>query len=173
MPGMNVWERILDKLTLPTGNQPVVVQGMPAVEDILRRNSDMTIYASAARVAAPTTAVLPDNLYTRGVKLHLDITAAANTAVTLQRIIEFFDPTGAAGAGKWVPIFTETAFAGSSVFAGLPKSKVITISPDIPTDTSNVDDIKINAALTRAWRVRMVHSDATSWTYSLGASMLI
>lgn len=151
-----------------------VLQGVSAIEDINRRNSDVTVYPSAARTAAPTTAVLPDNFYCRGVRLVLDITATAATTGTLQRVIEHFDPAAAAGAGRWVPIYTEATFTGTSVSGALPKSKVLSISPDFAaTDATNVDDIKVNSMLGRAWRVRVVHSDGSSWTYSLGATLLI
>lgn len=155
---------------------PVLVQGMPAVEDVLRRNSDMTVLASVARTAAATTAVLPDNFYCRGVRLTLDITATAATTGTLQRVIEHFDPTSAAGVGRWVPIYTEATFTGTTVTGGtgVPRSKVLSLHPSFAaTDVTDVDNIKVNSMIGRAWRVRVVHSDSSSWTYSLGASLLV
>lgn len=103
----------------------------------------------------------------RGVLLTLDITKAPAAAETLALQLEAKDPS----SGKYVPI---TAFAatkkGEELEAGA--TLAFTVYPG-GVETAAVGSHEVQAlALPRTWRVKVTHSGAGKWTYSVGASAL-
>lgn len=115
---------------------------------------------SAARVASTNSADLT-NPGAKGVRLTLDFTVqAVGTTLTLH--VDYKDPA----SGKYEEVFSAAAALGA----------VGTATYDIfPGDIVAADDItevqKLHIG--RTWRVRIVHSDADSCTYSVGACYLI
>lgn len=103
----------------------------------------------------------------RGVMLTLDVTKAPNAAETLTLQIEAKDPA----SGKYIPI---TAFAASKKGEelGAGATLAFTIYPG-GVETAAVGNHEAQALpLPRKWRVKVTHSGAGKWTYSVGASPL-
>lgn len=114
-------------------------------------------YASAVRSA---TFVGDDNRKvpgSRGVKVVLDITAVPGTD-TVQLIIEGKDRV----SGKYYAVLTGAAAVAVSTV-------VATVAPGI-TVTTNV---AVADELPDTYRVRVVHSAATNFTYSIGIDELV
>ena len=103
----------------------------------------------------------------RGVMIVLDVTAAPAAADTLTLQLEARDPA----SGKYVPI---TVFAvskkGEELEAGA--TLVFTLYPGA-AETAALGGHEVMALpLPRKWRVKVTHSAAGKWTYSVGASAL-
>lgn len=157
-----------------SGILPVSLQGLSPVEEVNRKNSDITLIPSGVYSAGspPAVPVPDDNLYARGVRLSLDITAAPNTTDSLQIVLEHNDPTGNAGVapGRWLPIVTFAAVVGSAVQGG--KTKLYTLYP--ATLTAATDHEVATQSLARGWRARALFPVGTgNWTFSLGGALLL
>lgn len=123
--------------------------------DRLRNNVELTVLASAARTATTASADLV-NYNARGVWCFLDITAVPG-GDTVQLTLDFKD----AASGLWQNIITDTAQSATS-------QRKFMVYPGIIDTGSKMSVISV-LALPRIWRVRMVHSAASSFTYSVGA----
>lgn len=111
-------------------------------------------FASAVRSA---TFVGDDNTKSpgsKGVKVTLDVTAVPGVDTT-QLVIEHKDPL----SGKYVTVLAETASA-------ITRTAVLTVYPGI-TATANVSASDV---LGDVYRVRVVHSAGTNFTYSIGVA---
>lgn len=128
-----------------------------------------TIYASLARTASPTPVEvqefwraetlatvqpLADDSFD-GVRLIIDVTAITLTPSVVFNVEGFDDLSG-----KWYLLLASAAITAVG-------TTVLTIGPGMPV-TVNVG---ANAVLPRRWRVRPVHGDADSITYSVGAQL--
>lgn len=103
----------------------------------------------------------------RGVLLTLDITEAPATEETLTLEVEARDPA----SGKYVPI---TAFKASKKGEelGAGATLAFTLYPGA-LETEAVADHEVMALpLPRKFRVKVTHSGAGEWKYSVGASPL-
>jgi hypothetical protein len=128
--------------------------------DKARNNQQGTLLASAARTA---TAASPDqtNHDGRGVVVFLNITAASGTG-GLQVIVEGKDPV----SGSYQQInatpaaVTATGFKSYVVYPGAASGP----QGDVTQTTEQV--------LPRTWRVRVVHGDGSSYTYSVGYAVI-
>lgn len=122
-----------------------------------------TLLPSAARTAT----VYSDtqrNLYgSRGVQIVLNVTVASGTG-GLTLTIEQFDPA----SGSW---FAITA-APTAVTATTSTPKVYAVYPNgTATATTNVTALT-STLIPATWRVKVTAGDSSSYTYSVGYSLL-
>ena len=119
------------------------------------QNHDLTLLVSAARTASVNT---PDqsNPVSRGVHVIIDVTAypgAASVVPTLQGK----DPV----SGKYYDLLVGSAIVATGttvlkLYPGLAASAAVAASDILPT----------------TWRVKLVHADGDSITYSVGAVVM-
>jgi hypothetical protein len=126
-----------------------------------------TLLESAERTATTPSEDVVSFAGQRGVMLALDITKAPNVNETLALQLEAKDPS----SGKYVPI---TAFAvskkGEELGAGT--TLLFSVYPGA-LETAAVGSHEVQGLpLPRKWRVKVTHSGAGKWTYSVGASPL-
>lgn len=126
-----------------------------------------TLLKSEAKAATRTSDDVNTPAGVRGVLITLDVTAATNTAQTLTLQLEAKDPS----SGKYLPI---TAFAaskkGEEIQAGA--TTAFMLYPGA-LETGAVANHEVQGlGLPRKWRVKVTHSGAGSWTYSVGVSPL-
>lgn len=126
-----------------------------------------TLLASEKRVATAVSEDQNTPAGQRGVMVVLDITAAPNANDTLALQLEVRDPA----SGKYVPL---SAFAvtkkGSEIQAGT--TLVFTLYPGA-AETAALGNHEVMALpLPQKWRVKVTHSAAGEWIYSVGASTL-
>lgn len=126
-----------------------------------------TLLSSEAKTATRTSDNVNVGSGQRGVMLALDITKAPNAAETLTLQLEAKDPA----SGKYVPI---TAFAASKKGEelGAGTTLLFSVYPGA-LETAAVANHEVQGlGLPRNFRVKVTHSGAGSWTYSVGASPL-
>ena len=126
-----------------------------------------TLLSSEERVATAVSEDQNTPAGQRGVQIVLDITKAPAAADTLQLSLEARDPA----SGKYVPL---TAFAvskkGEELGAG--GTLAFTLYPGA-AETAALGGHEVMALpLPQKWRVKVTHSAAGKWTYSVGASSL-
>jgi hypothetical protein len=141
------------------GNTPAVrLSGVQAVDNITHVVENLTILASAARttVAEGTSAWFTNLAAAQGIIMVLDVTTPAS-GFTLTPSLEVEDPV----SGKTPALWT------SSVPITASGSRVYGLFPGVPA-TMGTD--RFGLALPRRWRVKITPTDATSVTYSVGAS---
>jgi hypothetical protein len=114
-----------------------------------------TVYASEARTATPTAAVLSTNRI-RALRLVIDVTAVAATPSVVVTI-DTLDAT----SGKYINLLTSAAITATG-------TTTLNIGPGL-TVAANVT---ANAFLGDNLRVTMTHADADSITYSVGAHLI-
>lgn len=118
-------------------------------------NATATLYASAARTAAPTL-VDQTNEGAKGVHVVIDVTAVtADPSVVFT--IEGKDPA----SGKYYTILASAAIVGTG-------TTVLRVFPGA-TAAAN---LTANDVIPKTWRVKCVHADTDSITYSVGASLV-
>lgn len=119
-------------------------------------NQDLTVLPSAARTAT-TSSADQINRNGRGVMVFLNITAASGTGgLTIK--IQGKDPV----SGNYISIYT----AGSAATATGTFPAVV--YPGVGTTISGASD-----PLPATWRVQVQHGDASNYTYSVGASVIL
>ena len=118
---------------------------------------DLTLAASAARTAAPTLAPPDfDNATPNaGVAVTVNVTAAGTGSITC--IIEGYD----IASDTWY-----TVLSGAAIVTAVANTYMV--YPGI----SDVANSRSGLHLPKKWRVRIVHNNANSITYSVGASIL-
>jgi hypothetical protein len=119
-------------------------------------NREITIFASAARIATENSA---DQLnpFARGVVLVIDVTAAADTPSVV------FTVKGKSSLGTdYYTILASAAITGTG-------QTVLRIYPGLTAANNTIaSDI-----LPRVWRVEAVHADADSITYSVSGNYVL
>lgn len=118
------------------------------------RTSELTLLASTARTATVDGAD-QDNPEGRGLHVVIDTTAIAATPSVVPHI-QGKDPL----SGKYYDLLVGAAITGVSTV-------VLKVYPGI-TVAANLSASDI---LPKTWRVRMVHADTDSITYSAGAAV--
>lgn len=115
-----------------------------------------TLFASAARTASANG---DDQLnrYYRGVEIVVDVTVVPGVD-TATFTLEGKDPL----SGKYYTLLASAALVATGTV-------VMRIYPGAAT-TAN---LSANLVLPRAWRVKTTHSAATSFTYTVGANLLL
>lgn len=117
---------------------------------------DITLAASAARTATANFEPAARNRYAKGVIVLIDATAASSTP-SVVFTIQGYDEAG----DEWYDILSSAAVTGVSVTR-------LQVHPDLAASAN----AKANDLLPRRWRVRAVHADADSITYSIGACLV-
>jgi hypothetical protein len=112
-------------------------------------------FPSAVRNA---TLVGPDsqNQGNRGVKVTLDVTIVPG-GDTVQLVIENKDPT----SGKYVQVLAAAAGAGV-------RTDTLTVFPGAPVAAN----VSANDMISEVYRIRVVHSAGSNFTYSVNVSEL-
>jgi hypothetical protein len=126
---------------------------------LFRDNVEVTLLASAVR-SATTPSGDQINYNARGVLVVFDVTAVP-TVNTVNCQIQAKDPV----SGKYVTL----ADSGAQATAG---TYTILVYPGA-TDTDTKLTAKNDIPLPRTWRVNVVHSAATNFTYSVGGSYIL
>lgn len=114
-----------------------------------------TLLASAVR-AATVTGDAKTNLNASSLTAYLNVTAVPGTDTVLLQLQEQ-DPV----SGTWVTI----AATSAQVATGLI---VLKIGPSIAAIAATVAAVGVNQLLPHKWRLNVVHSAASNFTYSLG-----
>lgn len=148
-------------ITMPTPVLPAAAVPMlynTDTYDAVLNNFEKSLLASAVR-AASTNSADQTNYNHRGVTLFLDVTVNGGGVETIQPIIQAKDPV----SGNYVNL---TAFAVNAFIT--PTTAIYQLYPG-DTLTAAVTNFSVQGAvLPRIWRLRIVHSAASNWTYSVG-----
>lgn len=149
------------------GNDGAANATAPAVDDRLslfngttwdreRGNTNVTVFASAARTATPAP-FDGTNYNARGLHLVVDVTAAAATpsvVFTIQAKDEI--------SGTFYTVLASAAITGIG-------TTILRAYPGLTAAANLV----ASDVLPRTWRVIATHADADSITYSVGASLIL
>lgn len=126
-----------------------------------------TLLKSEAKTATRTSDDVNTGSGQRGVLITLDITKAPAAVDTLTLQLEAKDPA----SGKYLPI---TTFAASKKGEELGGGATLgfTVYPGGLETAATANHEVQGLPLPRKFRVKVTHSGAGSWTYSVGASPL-
>lgn len=111
------------------------------------------LFPSAARTATPTPAEVDED--TEGVRVVIDVTAIVSTPSVVFNI-DGYDPL----SDKWVPVISSAAIVAVG-------TTVLTVYPGAPVTTN----VSANSLVPQRWRVRPVHGNANSITYTVGSEL--
>lgn len=130
-------------------------------------SSSGTALASAARTATTDSADIVSS--GSGVVLAVDFTATPNNTETMTVAIQMKDPV----SGKYVTMTVFTALTASALGATpTTETYLFTLYP-AAAETAATAKHEVQALpCPRTFRVRMTHSAAGSWTYSVGYSLI-
>lgn len=136
-----------------------------AVTPIMPAAFEFSLLASQARASAAAQASPDQTNYkgVRGAMLFLNVTGAAGALKTLTLDVQVKDPV----SGVYVTIASSGVIGTTVTAAG---AYVLMVYPGAGSLLAGL--FAGNAALPKTWRARVIANDATSWTYSLGASLL-
>jgi hypothetical protein len=136
--------------------------------DRWRNNVEGTVLSSAVR-AASTNSSDQTNHNVRGVVVTLDITNTPNNAETLTLQIQFKDPV----TGKYQTVTAYAALTASVLGANPTTATFLYTLYPAALETAAVSNHEVmGLALPRTWRVRVVHSAGSNWTYSVGYQLI-
>lgn len=138
---------------LAVDGRPMLFNG--TTWDRQRGNNNLTLLASAARTAT-TTSADQVNYNARGAHFYINVTAAGTSTLTVS--IQVKDPI----SGNYITVLTSAALTGTGTTA-------LKIYPGI----TGVSNSSASDTLARDFRVNCVKGDASSWTYSVSASLVI
>lgn len=113
-------------------------------------------YRSAARTASPTPVELPTES-ARGAAVVVDV-----TAINLTPSVTFHIETQDPASGKWI------ALLSSAAIAAVGTTRLVVYPGIAPAANAKADDV-----LGARVRIRPVHADADSITYSVGVEFLV
>ena len=136
-----------------------------ATWDRQQNNQGITALASAARTAS-TNSADQLNYNAKGLIAVLDITAASGTG-GLQLVVQGKDPI----SGNYAQLtVTPTAIlaAGTYAYELHPGS-----STAAPGAGNGLLQVRTAGALPRTYRIRVIHGDASSYTYSVGLQTIL
>jgi len=145
----------------PAVSNPQLIAGLDGSGNIQAEtlNQDMTLLASAARTAT-TNSAPQTNQNARGVLVYLNVTAASGTG-GLRLAVQAQDPV----SGNYINInLLPTAVTATGLTAYL-------IYPG-SSQAGNLTQATA-ALLPRSWRVQVTANDSSSYTYSVGASLIL
>jgi hypothetical protein len=121
-------------------------------------NQDVVLLPSATRNGGGNiNSADQDNPYWRGCVIYLNITQSSGTG-GLKLVVQFKDPASGNYYGLWSDPTVHSA-VGTYVAILYP-------SPNLSLDGTG------GAVLPRTWRVQIQPQDSSSYTYSVGCSML-
>lgn len=153
-------------MTLPASVQAAIAAAIASAMPVsLDSALDLTLLASQARATAAAVASADQtNVYgIRGAMIFLNVTVAGGALKTLQMDVQAKDPV----SGNYINV-ASTGVIGATVT--LVGTYLLLLYPGAASLLSGL--FAGNAILPRTWRVRVTANDATSWTYSVGASLL-
>ena len=127
--------------------------------DRQRNNVEATLLASAARTVT-TSSADQTNYNAKGIIVVFDVTAVPGTD-TVQLKVQAKDPA----SGKYIDMVTGTAESAVGTY-------VYAVYPGIGDKGTILDNYE-ELPLPRTWRVQVVHSAATSFTYSVGVMYVL
>ena len=125
---------------------------------LVNGNTPVTLLASAARTATVSTAAQNAD-YATGVIVYLDVTAASGTG-GLTLTVEGQDPASA----KWMAVNSNP----TAVTTTGTRSYLVALSASGGAATQAT-----SAHVPNPWRVTVTHGDASSYTYTVGAIVLV
>lgn len=131
-----------------------------ATYDRWRNNTEGTLLASAARTET-TVSSTQTNYNSRGVMLFFNVSVASGTGGLTLRLTGV-DPV----TGTHYSMLVSTAFITTGGRSYIIYPGVSTAAVNDVTGTSSF-------MVPRQWGVRVVHSDASSYTYSIGYSLIL
>lgn len=115
---------------------------------------DYTLLPSAARTATVTSADL-SNVNSRGIKVTIDVTAVTTSTLTVA--IKYKDPA----SGKYVSMLASTGLIGTG-------TTTLTIYPGMTASSNAV----ASDVLPATFQIVATKGDSSSWTYSIGYTLL-
>ena len=121
-----------------------------------QNRNTITLFSSAARTASPTARQFT-NKFNPGVHIIIDVTAIAATPSVVFNV-EGLDQT----SGKWYLLLASAAITATG-------TTVLAIGPGGTTAANTVSTLSVP----RFVRVRPVHGDADSITYTVGANLVL
>jgi hypothetical protein len=136
--------------------------------DRWRNNSEGTLLVPAVR-STNTTSPLQTNHNAKGVMLHVNITAAPNSASTLIIWIRAIDPV--ANSGNFGVMATLITAAGSTLQSGTIQR--IVLYPGATASPAIANFLLVSAPLPRRWDCYVNHNGAGNWEYSVGYSLIL
>jgi hypothetical protein len=143
-----------------------VEQSTPAGNTFAARHGNLegTLLASAARTASTASAdqTNPNGV---GVLVWLNVTVQPGTAETLTVQVQAKEPV----AGGYHAILVGTPIVGNAGAGLWPPFMLHPTAKDAAGRVTSKNDVP----LPRTWRVSVVHSGASSWTYSVGYSLVV
>ncbi|WP_201319130.1 hypothetical protein, partial [Paenibacillus sp. EPM92] len=132
-----------------------------ATWDNWRNNTQGTLLASAPRTAI-TASPVQTNYNARGVLIHLYVSAASGTGGLTLRIAGYDPVTGFTMYLNSTPTaITATGISGYMLYPGIALGTTV-----------NMNQV-IGVALPRTWKVDVFHGDTSSYTYSVGFSLIL
>lgn len=132
---------------------------------VLPGSYDLTLLASQARASASAQVSVDQTniLGIRGVMIFLNVTIAAGALKTLTLDVQAKDPI----SENYIVIANTGAIGTTVTAAGL---YVLVVYPGAASLLASL--FAGATGLPRTWRARVTANDATSWTYSVSASLL-
>ena len=119
-------------------------------------NANLSVLDSGARTATTVGATFT-NLASRGLHLVVDVTVVPGTDTVTPKI-EAYDQV----SGKWYTLLTGAALVATGTV-------VLKVYPGLTA----VTNLTASDILPATWRVTMTHSSTTSFTYSVGANLVL
>lgn len=116
----------------------------------------ITLSASSAKTATANYEPNANNRYARGVVVYINITASSATPSVVFTIQGYDEASDA-----WYDILASAAQTGTAAVR-------MRVHPSLAA----VTNLAANDLLPRRWRVRAVHADSDSITFSLGACLI-
>ncbi|WP_407310490.1 hypothetical protein [Desulfosporosinus sp. SB140] len=133
-----------------------------ATWDKQRGNTELTLLASAARTSS-TVSPTQTNYNAKGIIVWINVTAASGTG-GLQVIVQGGHPL----IGGYAPWLTAAPAAITSTGV-----RGYAFYPGISTVAGTGINVAINGILPRTFSVLVQHGDSSSYTYALGASLIL
>ena len=149
-----------DGLSLGANNLFIGLQKLynGSTYDRIRNNLSLSLLASAARTAT-TYSADQTNFNANAALFIFDVTAVPGSD-TVQLIVQIKDPV----SGKYVTVLDGTAESAVGTY-------IYAVGLGVSDAESKFDAIE-GIALPRTWRVGVIHSAATSFTYSVGGFLI-
>lgn len=119
-------------------------------------NEELVVFPTVARIATPTP-VENQNYNGRGAIIIVDVASITDTPSVVFNV-EGKDPAG----GDWYLIVASAAIVAAGV-------TVLRIYPGL----TPIANLTVSDLLPQTWRVRPVHADADSITYTVGAILML
>lgn len=149
--------------TLYTSSFPLGFNGTSW--DRIRNNMEGTLLASLARTASTSSAIIT-NYNGKGVIVYLNVTVAPVGTETLTVQLKYVDPTSSVNSLPISFMVTpSTSTAGMYMLLCYPGAS--------ETPENQANNVTYDFVVPRRFQITVAHSGASSWTYSLGYSIIV